>query len=84
MNEKCAPIEMLRRQINDDYYRGNKSFKSIVEKYRYFSEEELKKVLGIYDLEDEPRCDGMGITVAFMRDWNNICRKLNPKAWEGR
>lgn len=81
-----ASIELLKRQINDDYYHGNKSFQSIVSKYKYYSEDELKDVLGIYDLTDEPESNisGSRITVDFIRDWEQTCRKLNPKAWEGR
>ena len=78
-----ASIELLKRQINDEYYRGNKSLKTICERYYWLDEEDIKKALGIYDLKRED--DGKLImSMAFRKDWEKACRKLNPKAWEGR
>ena len=82
-----ASVNLLRKQINDEYYHGNKSLKTICDRYYWIDEEDIKNVLGVYDLDNEPKVDYGSqhtMTVAMAKDWNDVCRKLNPKAWEGR
>ena len=79
-----APIKFLERQINHEYYRDNKSLETIYNKYSWIDKEEIKKALGVYDLEKESGDKSAVMPMTFFRDWEKICRKLNPKAWEGR
>ena len=80
------PIEVLSRQINDDYYKYHMSLNEVRIKYRYYTNEELKKELQIYDLSEEPvptKADQL-MPQYLRREWNAVCRVLNPKAWEKR
>lgn len=80
------PIEVLARQMNDDYYKFNMTLNEVRIKYRRYTEEEIKKVLGVYDLKTEPipaKAEQL-MPQYLRREWNEICRLLNPNAWKGR
>lgn len=77
------PIEILARKINSDYYKYRMSFKEVKKKYKDYTEDELKKVLKIYDLDKETLSENdlQAIPNGFAKEWNAICRSLNKKAW---
>ncbi len=77
-------ITMLKRQMREEYYRGNKSFETICKRYDWIDPEDIKDVLGIYDINKGVPEKSSFVSKTFMKDWNDICRKLNPKAWEDK
>ena len=82
MSADVLPIEKLHKQINEDYYERHMSLKRILFKYRRYDSEAVKRELGIYDLGKEP-VNYAHYDVAsadFRREWNDVCRRLNPKA----
>lgn len=79
-----VPIEILRVQINRDYYQLHMTLNEIFRKYRRYDPEDIKGILGVYDLanEPEPANETTTMNVKMRREWNAECRRLNPKAWE--
>jgi len=80
------PLMYLWKQINDDYYKYHKSLKEVLRKYDRYPEEEIFRVLGIYDLSKEPIMSNATrwFTAEMRKEWNDTCRRINPKAWSGR
>lgn len=86
MSASMLPIEKLHKQINEDYYERRMTLDRVLFKYRRYDPEAVKRELGIYDLDKEP-VNYAHYDVAsanFRREWNDVCRRLNPKAWRRR
>ncbi len=83
MSGDGAPLSLIEKQIKDDYYKADYTLRQIFYKYRRYDRKEIVKILGLYELENEPEkdCHGWG---TFAMRWETECRRLNPKAWEGR
>lgn len=81
-----ADIKYVQDQIKKEYYTNHRSLKWVLEKYSRYDKEEVLKVLGIYDLEKQPVQGYVynWFTASVRKEWDDICRKLNPKAWAGR
>lgn len=81
-----VPIELLRSQIKDDYYRYHHTLDEVLFKYRRYPEEEVKRILWIYDLSKEPtpKHGYRWIPEQFRKEWDETCRRINPEAWSGR
>jgi len=86
MSASLLPIEKLHKQMNEDYYERRMTLDRVLFKYRRYDPEAVKRELGIYDLGKEP-INYAHYDVAsaeFRREWNDVCRRLNPKAWRRR
>jgi len=83
MNGEGAPLTLLQKQINDDYYKYGLTLRQVLYKYRRYDRKEIINILGLYDLEDEPDKSEHSWG-SFSARWERECRRLNPKAWEGR
>lgn len=82
-----APLSLLKKQINDEYYKNGMTLEQVFCKYHRYDRTDIERVLGLYDLSSEPRQINFGDRVfgkTFGRKWEAECRRLNPKAWEGR
>lgn len=79
-----APLELLKRQINDDYYKSGLTFRQVLHKYRRYDRKDIVKILGLYELDAEPEPERKTSMGRFPQEWERECRRLNPKAWEGR
>lgn len=81
-----APISFCRVQINTDYYQLHKTLKQVYAKWHMYSEEEIRDTLGIYDLSKEPgpRNGYEAFPADLRKEWDEVCRRINPKAWRKR
>ena len=73
-------------QINTDYYQLHKTLKEVYAKWYRYDEAEIRKVLGIYDLSKEPgpRNGYEAFPAELRKEWDEVCRRINPKAWRKR
>lgn len=83
------PISYVRDRIKDDYYRFKMTLQEVLDKWDMYDPEEVKRVLGVYDLQKEPRAGKATrnwFNVALKEEWEAVCRRLNPKAeaWRRR
>lgn len=70
------PIEIIQKQMNTDYYQRHMTLKEVCRKYRNYTEGEIRKALGIYDLDSE---GGQTWTYQWFKpalqwEWNKTCK----------
>ena len=89
IDTKLTPYAIKR--LREDYYvvsekRYISRTLTLQQMYRkwgdMFSEAQIKEALGIYDLSKEPSnyAHYDVASAQFRREWNEVCRRLNPKA----
>lgn len=75
--------ELLERQLQEDYFQKGMTLPQMYKKYRRLDHRQIIDMLHLYDPKDEPKARDRNYGT-LPGEWDAICRKLNPKAWEGR
>lgn len=78
-----APLTFLKNQIYEDYYKSGLTLEQVFKKYHGYDRGDVGKILGLYELDKEPTNSSRDWGT-FPQKWAAVCRRLNPKAWEGR
>ena len=75
MGEKL-PISFVEKQMNREYYFHKKTLKWIFAKYKNYTEEEIKKALGVYYLDEVQEQDWtfQWFKPELQREWDRTCQ----------